>query len=539
MNQLGDFLRSRCTVPNVKRRLRRLVPIIEWAPKYTSRKALSDLIAGLAVGMTVIPQGLAYAQIARLPTSFGLYAAFMGPFMYCLFGTSKDISLGPTAIMSALVAGACGRPRNWPVELGTDVLNETSDPNIAIMLSLFTGLILTVIGLFGLGFMVNFISHPVITGFICAASITISAGQLKHIFGLHIATHKFFPEMIQLFMDLPKSNYFDIIVGFTTMLLIFGMKLAKRKLENNENVAKPVQQLAWFVGTARNAIVVIMFTLISLGVNYKHIDEWQAGCPGSSPGHANCTVFTLTKIKSDGLPNFTMPLFTYDYKCNVTTDANNGCRLVDNEPYGLFTVTAYTLIKAMGSSLAIIPLMAYLESISIAKGFAVKNDYRVDTSQELIAIGISNFMGAFVSSYTVTGSFSRSSVNDQSSVATPGGGIYVGGLVLMAIAFLTPAFVYIPSATLGGVIIMAASQMFDYHGIKEILSISKLDFVPFLVTFVGCLIDTSDGILIGIATHLVILLFHYAVPIISDFEADGKVKVEFKSDLYFPRKAFN
>ena len=109
---------------------------------------------------------------------------------------------------------------------------------------------------------------------------------------------------------------------------------------------------------------------------------------------------------------------------------------MDDEPYGLFTVTTYKLIKAIGSSLAIIPLMAYLESISIAKGFAVKNDYRVDTSQELVAIGISNFMGSFVSSYTVTGSFSRSSVNDQSSVATPAGGIYVGALVLMAIAFL-------------------------------------------------------------------------------------------------------
>ena len=168
-----------------------------------------------------------------------------------------------------------------------------------------------------------------------------------------------------------------------------------------------------------------------------------------------------------------MPLFTYEYKCNVTTDASNGCHTVDGETYGLFTVKAYTLIKAIGSSLAIIPLMAYLESISIAKGFSVKNDYRIDTSQELIAIGISNFMGSFVSSYTVTGSFSRSSVNDQSSVATPAGGVYVGVLVLMAIAFLTPAFVYIPSATLGGVIIMAASQMFDYEGIKEIWNISK------------------------------------------------------------------
>ena len=96
-----------------------------------------------------------------------------------------------------------------------------------------------------------------------------------------------------------------------------------------------------------------------------------------------------------------MPLFTYTYKCNATVDAGDGCTSVDNEPYGLFTVTTYKLIKAIGSSIAIIPLMAYLESISIAKGFGIKNDYRVDSSQELIAIGLSNFMGCFVSSYTV------------------------------------------------------------------------------------------------------------------------------------------
>ena len=99
----------------------------------------------------------------------------------------------------------------------------------------------------------------------------------------------------------------------------------------------------------------------------------------------------------------------------------------------------------------------------------------------------------------------------------------------------TPAFVYIPSACLGGVIIMAASQMFDYAGIKEIWSISKLDFVPFLVTFIGCLIDTADGILIGIGTHLVILLYHYAVPSINDYEENGVVKIKINSDLYFPR----
>lgn len=104
--------------------LKDLVPIVKWLPLYTLHKLLNDFIAGMAVGLTVIPQGLAYASIARLPAAFGLYSAFMGPFIYCIFGTSKDISLGPTAIMSALVAAACARPPSWPKELNDRTFNN-------------------------------------------------------------------------------------------------------------------------------------------------------------------------------------------------------------------------------------------------------------------------------------------------------------------------------------------------------------------------------------------------------------------------------
>lgn len=178
--------------------------------------------------------------------------------------------------------------------------------------------------------------------------------------------------------------------------------------------------------------------------------------------------------------------------------------------------------------------MGYLESISIAKGFAIKNDYKVSNSQELVAIGASNFFGSFVSSYPVTGSFSRSSVNDQSNVATPAGGVMVGVLVLLALAFLTSAFEYIPAATLGAVIIMAASQMFDLQGIIQIWRISKLDAIPLGVTFIGCLFDTADGIIIGIAVHLVILLYRYAIPTLVDKEEGGVLSISIESDLFFP-----
>ncbi|CAG5106612.1 Oidioi.mRNA.OKI2018_I69.chr1.g2919.t1.cds [Oikopleura dioica] len=430
------FFRNRCSGGKVKTFLLELLPIIQWLRKYTFAFALNDFIAGTAVGLTVIPQGLAYASIARLPAAFGLYSAFMGPMIYCIFGTSKDISLGPTAIMSALVAAACARPRTWPAELNHP-MDHISDPNIAVTLSFFVGIILVALGLARLGFIVNFISHPVITGFICAASVTISTGQVRY---------------------------------------------------------------------------------------------WEEGCPDSSPGKANCTVFTLTKInKNATLPRFALPTWDYYYKCDPK-DPTDAC-----SHDGHYHVTLGRVVSALGSSFAIIPMMAYLESISIAKGFAQKNDYRISTSQELVAIGMSNFAGAFVSSYPVTGSFSRSSVNNQSNVSTPAGGIMVGVLVILALAFLTPAFEYIPAACLGAVIIMAASQMFDYAGCVEIWRISKLDFVVLAVTFIGCLFDTADGILIGVAMHLIILLFKYAYPNMSDsVDENGVLTISFESDLYFP-----
>ncbi len=364
------IFRDYCSRGNIKTFFIELFPIIKWLPKYTLAFALNDFIAGTAVGLTVIPQGLAYASIARLPAAFGLYSAFMGPLIYCIFGTSKDISLGPTAIMSALVAAACARPRTWPAEIDHP-MDHISDPNIAVTLSFFVGLILIALGLARLGFLVNFISHPVITGFICAASVTISTGQVKKLFGLHLTTSEFFVEIVDIFKNLKHTNIFDFIVGLSSMIAIFFMKFGKSKFAENENKPKWVRKIFWFLGTARNAIIVISFAVISFIVNHNLINFWEDGCPGSSPGKSNCTVFTLTRInKNASLPPFALPDWDYYYKCDPK-DPTDAC-----SHDGHYHVTLGRIAAALGSSFAIIPMMAYLESISIAKGFAQKNEYR-------------------------------------------------------------------------------------------------------------------------------------------------------------------
>merc|ERR1711953_153875 len=136
-------------------------PILNWAPEYSGEKFVRDVISGLTVGLTVIPQGLAYAVLAGLPTEYGLYSSFMGVFVYCFLGTSKDITLGPTAIMSMLVAACCKRPDAWPMEYPDGPATE-SDPILAVNLTFLTGIILLVLGILNLGFVVNFISHAII-----------------------------------------------------------------------------------------------------------------------------------------------------------------------------------------------------------------------------------------------------------------------------------------------------------------------------------------------------------------------------------------
>ena len=264
-------------------------------------------------------------------------------------------------------------------------------------------------------------------------------------------------------------------------------------------------------------------------MNKNLISYWENGCPNSKPGKPNCTVFTLTKIKKNAsLPGFQLPTWDYTYNCDPN-DATENC-----SHDGHFHVTLGLIISGLSSSFAIIPLMSYLESISLAKGFAQKNDYKISNSQELVAIGGANLIGSFVSSFPITGSFSRSSINDQSNVATPAGGLTVGAIVLLALAYLTPAFEFIPSATLGAVIIMALSQMFDWKGFVDIWKISRLDTIPLVVTFIACLFDTADGILIGIGVHLVILLYRYAIPKMVDKQENGILNISIESDLFFP-----
>uniref|UniRef100_A0A665UT23 Sodium-independent sulfate anion transporter n=1 Tax=Echeneis naucrates TaxID=173247 RepID=A0A665UT23_ECHNA len=461
--------------------LRAWLPFLSWLPSYNLRWLQMDLLAGLTVGLTTVPQALAYAEVAGLPVQYGLYSAFMGGFFYTLLGTSKDVTLGPTAIMSLLCFSVVG-----------------GQPHRAVLLSLLCGLIQAGMALLRLGFLVDFISFPVIKGFTCAAAITIGFGQVKNILGLQGIPQQFFLEVYYTFYRISEARIGDVVLGLLCLSLLVMLMLMKKKLEWMAMTVKLsifpfFPYLLWSV---RNALVVVAASCIAF--------SWDAY------GH---NVFTITGEISQGLPPFRPPP-TSDITANGTI------------------VPFWEVVEGFGGGLAVIPFMGLLESIAIAKAFASQNDYRIDANQELLAIGVTNIMGSFVSAYPVTGSFGRTAVNSQTGVCTPAGGIITSMIVLLSLAFLMPAFYYIPKASLAAVVICAVAPMVDYPIVAKMWRI-QLDLLPFVVTFLMSFWKVQYGILGGVAVSAVLLLYNMARPQIKVTD-HGALVMDLNSGLSFP-----
>nr|XP_028692723.1 sodium-independent sulfate anion transporter isoform X6 [Macaca mulatta] len=396
-----------CSPAAVQRRL----PILAWLPNYSLQWLKMDFIAGLSVGLTAIPQALAYAEVAGLPPQYGLYSAFVGCFVYFFLGTSRDVTLGPTAIMSLLVS-----------------FYTFHEPAYAVLLAFLSGCIQLAMGVLHLGFLLDFISCPVIKGFTSAATVTIGFGQIKNLLGLQNIPRQFFLQVYHTFLRIAETRVGDAVLGLVCMLLLLVLKLMRDHMPPvHPEMPLGVRLshgLVWSATTARNALVVSFAALVAYSFEVT----------GYQP-------FILTGETAEGLPPVRTPPFS------VTTA--NG------------TISFTEMVQDMGAGLAVVPLMGLLESVAVAKAFASQNNYRIDANQELLAIGLTNVLGSFVSSYPVTGSFGRTAVNSQSGVCTPAGGLVTGVLVLLSLDYLTSLFYYIPKSALAAIIIMAVAPLFD------------------------------------------------------------------------------
>ena len=318
-----------CMIDKVKS----LFPILEWAPKYNMDKFGRDLIAGFTVGLTVIPQGLAYSALAGLPVQYGLYSSFMGSFLYTFLGTSKDITLGPTAIMALLISEYTNNPYS-------DTPTDT-DPVAAVALSMITAIVLMIMAVFRIGFLVNFIPYCVIVGFCCAASIIISSSQVKHLLGLTGKIPKpFFEQWKGIIANISSVRWQDCVMGFGAVLILHLLKEAKTKLCNDAQMKqeedKPIKvarKTLWFVSTARNAIVVIFATIITFLMINQNPALWSAYNNGAGfkitgnegPDDLVAPLKITGKLK-EGLPPLAFPKFTRQVPMiDVTSETELEC----------------------------------------------------------------------------------------------------------------------------------------------------------------------------------------------------------------------
>lgn len=439
----------------------------------------------------------------------------------------------------SLIVGSYGA-----VEWFDDPVN-TTDPRAAIILTFISGFIVLAMGIFKLGFLVNYVSHAVICGFTCAASIIIAFSQMKKLLGLKNIGRHFYEAIIDVPRNLKHTKWQDLVIGLVCMVVLKSLELIKRNytspIESDSKIKAALRKTLWFVCTARNAVIIGIALGIGAGVDPNVTHQ----------------PFTLTGELKPGLPKPMLPEFSGDYwvpedvKIALETVPEAGHHRkrreeATNDPASdisalngteeekeyercgpevegcvLMHVPASMMIGKLMSGIFIVAIMGYVESIAIAKAFARKNNYKIDPGQELYAIGVASVFASFFHSYPITGSFSRTAVNAASGVQTPAGGIVTGAIVLIATQYLTPIFKYVPSAALASVIMLSAISMFDTDGVKHAYHVNKMDLVPLFVTFLVCFYEIAIGIAAGLFVSIAIVLYPHARPKLEKDNVDG------------------
>ncbi|KAL6255982.1 hypothetical protein P5V15_013218 [Pogonomyrmex californicus] len=456
--------RAICTKKTLYKRL----PILNWLPRYNGQDALGDLMAGITVGLTVIPQSLAYSNVAGLPPQYGLYGSFLGCFIYVIFGSCKDIPMGPTAIISLLTYQTVSH-LDAPV------------PH-AILLTFLVGIVELIMGIFGLGFLIDFVSGPVSSGFTSAVALIIVTSQVKDILGIPAKGSQFIEMWRSICGLIHQTSAWDATLGASCIALLLilrllaSCKIGPKREELHTTKHRVVNKIIWLIGTSRNALLVVICGLLG----WSFHDKSPVRLIGFIPG---------------GMPTVQVPPFEYIKSDNATA-------------------TFVEMLGNLGSGIIVIPLISLMEDIAICKAFA--NGKSVDATQELIAIGMSNIGNSFVQAFPGTGSLSRSAVNNASGVRTPFGGVYTGMLVILALLFLTPYFSFIPRATLAAIIIAAVIFMVEVKVVRPMWRTKKSDLIPGVGTFIACLVlQLEIGILCGIGINILFILYHAARPKIS------------------------
>lgn len=435
------------------KQLTRVLPCLSWAREYSRDMAFKDGLAAVIVTLMLIPQSLAYAMLAGLPPVVGLYASILPLVAYALFGTSRALAVGPVAVVS-LMTGAILMP-----------LFPAGSPeyvDAAMLLAMLSGLVLIGMSLLRLGFLVNFLSHPVVSGFVTASGILITLGQLRHILGIQAGGDTAFELLTSTLNALGSTHLPTLAIGVGSLVFLYLTRKKGKQALTALGIAAP---LAANLTRAAPVLALVVTASIVAGLNLA-----TAGVPvvGQVP---------------TGLPTLRLP--SWDL----------------------------ALIYQLLPGAVLISLVGFMESVSVAQTFAALRRQRIHPNQELTALGGSNIVSALSGGMPVTGGFSRSVVSFEAGAQTPLAGALSALGIAITVLFFTPLFENLPRAVLAATIIVAVLTLVDLKAVLRTWRYSRQDGIAMIATLVGVLvIGVEAGIMLGLSLSLLLFLWRTSKP---------------------------
>ncbi|UNG17231.1 SulP family inorganic anion transporter [Stutzerimonas zhaodongensis] len=434
-------------------RLARHLPCLEWGKQYDKAAAAKDSLAALIVTLMLIPQSLAYAMLAGLPPVAGLYASILPLIAYTLFGTSRTLAVGPVAVVSLMTAAALG-----PLFAS----GSAAYAGAALLLALMSGATLLAMAVLRLGFLANFLSHPVISGFISASGILIALGQLKHILGISVTGDNALQLLRGLIQGLPETHVPTLAIGTSSLVFLFLVR---------SRLGGWLQRLGMAARTA--GTLTKIGPVVALLLAIAAVSGFQLAAAG---------VRVVGEVPQ-GLPSLSLP------------------------PLDL------TLIAQLLPAAVLISLVGFVESVSVAQTLAAKRRERIEPNQELVALGGANIAAALSGGFPVTGGFARSVVNFDAGAQTPLAGALTAVGIGVTVLFFTPLFHNLPHAVLAATIIVAVLSLVDLTALTRTWRYSRQDAAAMAATMLGVLlIGVETGIIMGVGLSLLLFLWRTSQP---------------------------
>ncbi|MDD5297764.1 MAG: SulP family inorganic anion transporter [Rhodocyclaceae bacterium] len=556
------------TLPPV---LQRALPFLRWLP-YSGISFRADFLAGLTVALVLVPQSMAYAQLAGLPAYYGLYAAFLPVMVAALWGSSNQLGTGPVAVVSLLTASSLAP------------LAAAGSENfiaLAVMLALLVGIVQLALGLFKLGVVVNFLSHPVIVGFTNAAAMIIGLSQVNKLIGVPVGrSEHFINDIWGVIKQVGDTHLPTLAMGLAAIALIWGLRKFAPKMPGVLVAVALTTTVSWVIGFEQNSTATLEQIMepearslliefdraesrikeINDQIATKAAEQKQAGSKEGEPSREFVTLnyeMELLKLqikdREDENRRRNRALRSFAFERVVSPDGKSvdfyaegrlpagmsgdghrwriakatqgklkltgGGEVVGRVPEGLPSIgvpkISWDMLGKLLSAAIVISLVGFMEAISIAKAIAAKTKDRIDPNQELVGQGLSNIIGSFTQSFPVSGSFSRSAVNINAGARTGMSSVFTGLFVLLTLLFLTPLLYHLPQAVLAAVIIMAVIGLINFKAVNHAWHANKHDGIASVVTFLSTLAfapHLDNGIMVGAGLAIGLYLYRTMSP---------------------------